>query len=52
MPSNNEYIDLNYEEISPQRAIHGDNFTQGLCDWRFSISPSSGGRGSLQCLIF
>ena len=43
MPSNNDYIDLNYEEISPQRAINGDSFTQGLCDWRFSISPSSGG---------
>ena len=43
MPNNNEYIDLNFEEISPQRSISGDSFTQGLCDWRFSISPSSGG---------
>jgi hypothetical protein len=43
MPSNNENIDLNFEEVSPQRAINGDSFTQGLCDWRFSISPSSGG---------
>jgi hypothetical protein len=43
MPSNNDYIDLNYEQISPQRAINGDSFTQGLCDWRFSISSSSGG---------
>ena len=43
MPTNNDYIDLNYEEVSPQRAIYGDSFTQGLCDWRFSVSPSSGG---------
>ena len=43
MPNHNDYIDLNYEEISPQRSITGDSFTQGLCDWRFSISPSSGG---------
>ena len=43
MPNNNEYIDMNFEEISPQRSISGDSFTQGLCDWRFSISPSSGG---------
>ena len=41
---NNEYIDLNYEEVSPQRSIgaNGDSFTQGLLDWRFSVSPSSG----------
>ena len=43
MPNHNDYIDMNYEEISPQRSITGDSFTQGLCDWRFSISPSSGG---------
>ena len=43
MPSNNDYIDLQYEEVSPQRAIDNASFTQGLCDWRFSISPSSGG---------
>ena len=51
MPSNNEYIDLNYEEISPQRAINGDSFTQGLCDWRLSISPSSGGASMSYFLI-
>ncbi len=41
---NNDYIDLNYEEVSPQRSIgaNGDSFTQGLLDWRFSVSPSSG----------
>jgi hypothetical protein len=32
-----------YEEISSQREINGDSFTQVLCDWRFSISSSSGG---------
>ncbi len=32
-----------YEEISPQRAINGAAFTQGLCDWRFSVRTSSGG---------
>ena len=34
---NNEYIDLNYEEISPQRAINDAAFTQGLCDWRLGL---------------
>ena len=43
MPTNNDYIDLQFEEVSPQRAIDNASFTQGLCDWRFSISPSSGG---------
>jgi hypothetical protein len=43
MLSNNDYIELQYEEVSPQRAIDNASFTQGLCDWRFSISPSSGG---------
>ena len=40
MPTNNDYIDLQFEEVSPQRAIDNASFTHGLCDWRFSISPS------------
>ena len=37
------YVDLNYEEISPERDITNGAFGNGLQNFRFNIAPSGGG---------
>lgn len=43
MENLNEYIDVNFEEVSSQRDVCGDAFSKGLIEYRFSVSPSAGG---------
>ena len=38
-----KYIDLNYEEISPERDIRDGAFANGLQNFRFNVAPSGGG---------
>jgi hypothetical protein len=38
-----KYIDLNYEEISPDRSVRDEQFSNGIQNWRFSIAPTGGG---------
>ena len=37
-----QFIDLNYEEVSCDRAIFDGAFANGLQNFRFNIAPSSG----------
>ena len=39
----NNYIDMNFEEVSSQRNMTGPDFPKGLIEYRFSVSPSAGG---------
>lgn len=40
---NDNYVDLNYEEVSCNRVITDGNFGNGLQQFTFNISPSGGG---------
>lgn len=43
MEKKGNYIDLNYEEISPDRTLADAQFANGLQNFRFSVAPSGGG---------
>lgn len=43
MEKKGNYIDLNYEEISPDRTLADAQFANGLQNWSYSVAPSGGG---------
>jgi hypothetical protein len=38
-----KYIDVNYEELSPDRSISNQQLANGLINFNFSVAPSGGG---------
>ena len=47
-----KYIDLNYEEISPERDIRDGAFANGLQNFRFNVAPAEEEHLFHQCHTF